>query len=81
MEEGKIFVNGKAFMKYGRSISHTGGDEVKKLNKSVFILIIIMTVLSFTNILNVQWNGETLNLAGLSVIVGVVAFLFPRFGR
>lgn len=47
---------------------------MRKLNKSVFILAIIMAVLSFTNILNIKVNDETLKLAGLSVIVGVIAF-------
>lgn len=51
---------------------------MKKPNKSIWILVIIMTVLSFTNILNLEFNGETLKLAGLSVIVGIVAFFTTR---
>lgn len=51
---------------------------MKKTNKSVFILIIIMTVLSFTNILNIKIDGETLTLAGVSVIVGIIAFFTTR---
>ncbi|MCM1251725.1 MAG: CPBP family intramembrane metalloprotease [Clostridium sp.] len=51
---------------------------MRKLNKAVFILIIIMTVLSFTNILNIKVNDETLKLAGLSVIVGIIAFFTTR---
>lgn len=51
---------------------------MKKLNKTIFILIIIMIVLSFTNILNLKVNGEILKLAGLSVIVGIIAFFTTR---
>lgn len=51
---------------------------MKNTNKAVFILMAIMTVLSFTNILNIQVNGDTINLAGLSVIVGIIAFFTTR---
>ncbi|MCM1046074.1 MAG: CPBP family intramembrane metalloprotease [Candidatus Gastranaerophilales bacterium] len=47
-------------------------------NKVIVILVVIMAVLSFTNILNIQYNGETLKLAGLSVIIGVIAFFTTR---
>lgn len=51
---------------------------MKKLNWSVVILVIVMTVLSFANILNINVNGETLKLAGISVIVGIVAYFTTR---
>lgn len=51
---------------------------MKKLNKSVIILLIVMTILSFTNILNIKINGEVLKLAGISVIVGIIAYFSTR---
>lgn len=51
---------------------------MKKLNKSVLILVIVMTVLSFTNLFNINVNGEPLKLAGLSVIIGIIAFFTTR---
>lgn len=51
---------------------------MKKLNKSVITLLVVMTILSFTNILNIKVNGETLKLAGISIIVGIVAYFTTR---
>lgn len=51
---------------------------MKKINKSVLILLIVMTILSFANILNIKINGEVLKLAGISVIVGVIAYFTTR---
>lgn len=51
---------------------------MKKLSKSIIILSVIMAVLSFTNILNLKLNEEPLKLAGLSVIVGIIAFFTTR---
>lgn len=51
---------------------------MKKINKSVIALLIVMTILSFTNILNIKINGEVLKLAGISVIVGIIAYFITR---
>ena len=45
-----------------------------KLHPAVIVLVIVMIVLSFTNLLNLQINGEPLKLAGISVIVGIIAY-------
>ena len=45
-----------------------------KLHTAVIILVIVMIILSFTNLLNLQINGEPLKLAGLSVIIGIIAY-------
>lgn len=52
--------------------------DTKKLNKSVLVLVIVMTVLSFTNLLNLKVGEETLKLAGISVIVGIIAYFTTR---
>ncbi|MCM1091419.1 MAG: CPBP family intramembrane metalloprotease [Butyrivibrio sp.] len=51
---------------------------MRKTNKVIIILMVIMAALSFTNILNLKVDGETLNLAGLSVILGIIAFFTTR---
>ena len=51
---------------------------MKKANKSVVIFLIVIAILSLTNLLNIKINGETLKLSGISVIVGVVAFFVTR---
>ena len=51
---------------------------MKKLNKSVIVLLIVMTILSFTNFLNIKVDGEVLKLAGISVIVGIIAYFTTR---
>lgn len=51
---------------------------MKKLNKNVIVLLIIMTALSFANILNIKVDGEILKLAGISVIVGIIAYFTTR---
>lgn len=52
--------------------------NLTKTQAAVIILAVVMTVLSFTNLLNLQINGEALKLAGLSVIVGIVAYFTTR---
>ncbi len=49
-----------------------------KLQTVVILLAVIMAVLSFTNLLHLQLNGEPLKLAGLSVIVGIIAYFTTR---
>ena len=51
---------------------------MKKLNKSVIALLIVMTILSFANFLNIKVNEEVLKLAGISVIVGIIAYFTTR---
>ena len=51
---------------------------MKKANKSVVIFLIIIAILSLTNILNIKIDGEVLKLSGISVMVGVVAFFVTR---
>ena len=51
---------------------------MKKLNKSVIIFLIVMTILSLTNLLNIKIDGEILKLSGVSVIVGIVAYFSTR---
>lgn len=48
--------------------------KINKLHTSVIVLLAVMTLLSFTNLLNLQLNGEPLKLAGISVILGIIAF-------
>ena len=51
---------------------------MKKVNKSVVIFLIVIAILSLTNLLNIKIDGETLKLSGISVIVGVVAYFVTR---
>ena len=51
---------------------------MKKINKVVIIFLIVMGLLSLTNLLDIKVNGEVLKLSGISVIVGVVAYFTTR---
>ena len=51
---------------------------MKKTNKIVIVFLIVMFLLSFTNLLNIKIDGEVLKLSGLSVIIGVVAYFVTR---
>ena len=51
---------------------------MKKANKSVVIFLIVVALLSLTNLLNIKIDGEVLKLSGISVIIGVVAFFVTR---
>ena len=51
---------------------------MKKANKNVVIFIIVIAILSLTNLLNIKIDGEVLKLSGIAVIVGVVAFFITR---
>ena len=48
---------------------------MKKNNKTVIVFLIVMFLLSFTNLLNIKIDGEVLKLSGISVIVGIIAFI------
>lgn len=49
-----------------------------KISKAVAIFLIVMTVLSFANLIRIEIDGSLLKLAGLVVIIGVVAFFVTR---
>ena len=51
---------------------------MKKNNKTVIIFLIVMILLSFTNLLNIKIDGEVLKLSGISVIVGIIAYFVTR---
>ena len=51
---------------------------MKKISKSVLIFLIVMAILSFTNLLNIKIDGDVLKLSGISVIVGVIAYFVTR---
>ena len=53
-------------------------NKVTKLNKSVVAFLIIMSILSFSNIFKLEVKGKALKLAGLTIIVGLVAFFVTR---
>lgn len=48
--------------------------EKKKLNTVVLVFLIVMTLVSFANLIRIEFDGSLLKLAGLVVIIGVVAF-------
>lgn len=49
-----------------------------KISKAAAIFLIVMTVLSFANLIRIEIEGSLLKLAGLTVIIGVVAFFVTR---
>ena len=49
-----------------------------KISKAAAIFLIVMTVLSFANLIRIEIEGSLLKLAGLVVIIGVVAFFVTR---
>ena len=51
---------------------------MRNTNKSVIIFLIVIAILSLTNLLNIKIDGEVLKLSGISVIVGVVAYFVTR---
>ena len=51
---------------------------MKKNNKLVLVFLIVMVLLSFTNLLNIKIDGEVLKLSGISVIFGVIAYFVTR---
>ncbi len=50
----------------------------QKISKAAAIFLIVMTVLSFANLIRIEIDGSLLKLAGLTVIIGVVAFFVTR---
>lgn len=53
-------------------------EKKQKISKAVAIFLIVMTVLSFANLVRIEIDGSLLKLAGLVVIIGVVAFFVTR---
>ena len=53
-------------------------NNVTKLNNSVVTFLVIMSILSFSNIFKLEVKGEPLKLAGLTIIVGLVAFFVTK---
>lgn len=53
-------------------------QKKQKISKAVAIFLIVMTVLSFANLIRIEIDGSLLKLAGLVVIIGVVAFFVTR---
>ena len=51
---------------------------MKKTNKVVLISLILMTALSFTNLIKIEMDGKLVKPAGIMVIVGIVAFFVTR---
>lgn len=51
---------------------------MKKNNSIVIVFLIVMILLSFSNLLNIKIDGEILKLSGVSVIVGVIAYFVTR---
>lgn len=50
----------------------------QKISKAAAIFLIVMTVLSFANLIRIEIDGNLLKLAGLTVVIGVVAFFVTR---
>ena len=53
-------------------------QKKQKISKAAAIFLIVMTVLSFANLIRIEIDGNLLKLAGLTVIIGVVAFFVTR---
>lgn len=47
---------------------------MKKINKFAFVSIILMVIFSLTNLVEIQFGGETVKLVSLTIIIGIVAF-------
>ena len=53
-------------------------NNVTKSNSIVVVFLIIMSILSSSNIFKLEVKGEPLKLAGLTIIVGLVAFFVTK---
>lgn len=53
-------------------------ERKQKISKAAVIFLIVMSVLSFANFIRIEIGGNLLKLAGLVVIIGVVAFFVTR---
>ena len=53
-------------------------EKTQKVNKMAAVFLILMTVLSFANLIKIETEDGLLKLAGLVVVIGVVAFFVTR---
>ena len=53
-------------------------EKKQKISKAAALFLIAMTVLSFANLIRIEIDGSLLKLAGLTVIIGIVAFFVTR---
>ena len=53
-------------------------EKKQKISKAAALFLIVMTVVSFANLIRIEIEGSLLKLAGLTVIIGVVAFFVTR---
>lgn len=51
---------------------------MKKTSKLAFILIVLMVIFSLTSLFEIKLGGETVKLASLTIIIGIVAFFVTR---
>ena len=49
-----------------------------KVSKPVIVFLIVMTVLSFSNCVKIEIEGDLLKLAGFTVLVGIAAYFTTR---
>lgn len=49
-----------------------------KVSKPVIVFLIVMTVLSFSNCVKIEIEGDLLKLAGFTVLVGIAAYFITR---
>lgn len=47
---------------------------MKKINISAIVFLIIMILFSFSSMTNININGQTVKLAGLTIIFGILGF-------
>jgi membrane protease YdiL (CAAX protease family) len=52
--------------------------SMKKMNRTVMVFLIVMSVLAFSNLIKLEMNGETVKPAGIMVFVGIAAFFITR---
>ena len=48
------------------------------ISKFTFISIILMVIFSLTNLIKIEFGGEIISLASLTLIIGIVAFFVTR---
>ncbi len=53
-------------------------ENKQKISRAAAIFLIVMTVVSFANLIKIEMDGDLLKLAGLVVIIGIAAFFVTR---
>ena len=51
---------------------------MKKLRIGVIICLILMAVFAFSSLLNIEIDGNAVELAGVTIIIGIVAFFVNK---